>query len=219
MGIPPIVPYPMPDESTLPENRARWRPEPDRAVLLIHDMQRYFVDFLPDGDPRDTLVANIAHIRDVATRVGIPVVYTAQPGSMTRDQRGLLYDMWGPGMSADPAGRAIVPELAPEPGDLVLTKWRYSAFHRSDLERYVRDEGRDQLIVCGVYGHVGCLMTACDAFTRDIQPFLVADAIADFTPEDHRLALEYAARRCAVVLSTRQLGQRLWVERLATVRG
>jgi bifunctional isochorismate lyase/aryl carrier protein len=208
----------MPDESTLPESRATWRPEPHRAVLLIHDMQRYFVDFLPTGELRQRLVANIGRIRRLATSLGMPVFYTAQPGAMTRAQRGLLHDIWGPGMSADRAGRDIVAELAPGPADVVLTKWRYSAFHRSDLERLIRDSGRDQLVVCGVYGHVGCLMTACDAFTRDIQAFLVGDAIADFTPEDHRMALEYAAGRCAVVLSTRQLGERLSAQRLALAR-
>jgi bifunctional isochorismate lyase/aryl carrier protein len=129
-------------------------------------------------------------------------MYTAQPGAMTRRERGLLRDFWGPGMSASPTDRAIADEVAPEEGDVVLTKWRYSAFYRSDLERRLRLLGRDQLIVCGVYAHVGCLMTACDAFTRDIQPFLVADAVADFTLDHHLQALRYAADRCAVPLST-----------------
>lgn len=59
--------------------------------------------------------------------------------------------------------------------------------------------GRDQLVICGVYAHVGVLMTAVDAFTHDIETFLVADAIADFDDESHWMALEYAARRCAVL--------------------
>ncbi len=63
----------------------------------------------------------------------MPVAYTAQPGSMTDEQRGLLKDIWGPGMRAEPADREMVPELAPADGDWVLTKWRYSAFVRTDL--------------------------------------------------------------------------------------
>ncbi len=124
---------------------------------------------------------------------------------MTPEQRGLLHDFWGPGMRTDPADRDVVPELAPTADDWLLTKWRYSAFFRTDLLERMRRHGRDQLVICGVYAHVGILMTAVEAFTHDIQPFLVADAVADFSESYHRMALEYAADRCAVVTTTKSL--------------
>lgn len=117
---------------------------------------------------------------------------------MTDEQRGPLKDFWGPGMRATPQDREVVDELAPNAADWMLTKWRYSAFFRSNLLDRMRELGRDQLIVRGVYAHVGVLMSVVDAFTNDIQPFLVADAVADFSPDCHRLAVEYAAQRCAV---------------------
>lgn len=200
MGVPPIQPYPMPVE--LPDNTMSWTLRPERAVLLVHDMQQYFLDFFPSGRPPVTeLVANVARLRSAAVAAGMPVVYTAQPGGMTRGERGLLHDVWGPGMDSDPEHRRIVPEVAPRHDDLVLTKWRYSAFTRSPLERYLREHDRDQLVVCGVYAHVGCLVTATDAFSRDIEAFLVADAVADFSAEYHRMALRYAAERCAMTMS------------------
>ena len=45
-------------------------------------------------------------------------------------------------------------------------------------------------------------MTACDAFMRDVQPFLVADAVADFSRRGPRMALRWAAGKCAVVTTT-----------------
>jgi bifunctional isochorismate lyase/aryl carrier protein len=206
MGMTRIDPYPMPTEADLPTNVAAWRPDPARAALLIHDMQRYFVRAFAAGQPPVTdLLANVARIRRAARRLDLPVIYTAQPGAMSRARRGLLFDFWGPGMSAHPDDRAIVAELAPGPDDLVVTKLRYSAFHGCDLAGTIRALGRDQLVVCGVYAHVGCLMTACDAFAHDIWPFLVADAVADLGPGHHRQALEYAAGRCAVTLTTSRL--------------
>lgn len=205
-SIPVISSYPMPSEAQLPFNLAPWKVDPQRAALLIHDMQQYFVDFLvPQASPALELVANISAIRAAARRAAMPVFYTAQPGAMTRAERGLLYDMWGPGMSAEPHHRRIIAELAPQPPDVVLTKWRYSAFTRSDLAQRLACAGRDQLIVCGIYAHVGVMTTVCDAYGQDIEPFLIGDAIADFTPDYHRLAMNYVAGRCGVVLSTKQL--------------
>ena len=203
MAIPAIKPYAMP---TTARSVAPWTPDPRRAALLIHDMQRYFVDRFPAGQPPVVeLLANVAALRDAAHAAGIPVVYTAQPGVQGRPERGLLLDLWGPGMRADPAERGIVPALAPRPGDTVLTKSRYSAFHRTDLAGVLARAGRDQLVVCGVYAHLGCLLTACDAFSRDIEVFLVSDAVADFDAARHAMALEYAARSCAVTMSARRL--------------
>ncbi|MFI1206193.1 isochorismatase family protein [Streptomyces sp. NPDC020802] len=203
-GIPDIAAYPLPGEDDLPPNTARWTVRPDRAVLLVHDMQRYFLRPFADAQRRE-LTGNVVRLRERCARLGIPVAFTAQPGSMTEAQRGLLRDFWGPGMRLDPTDRAVIDELAPRADDWLLTKWRYSAFFRSGLRARMLAHGRDQLIVCGVYAHIGVLSTAVDAFTHDIETFLVADAVADFSAEEHRMALAYAARRCSVVTTTRGL--------------
>jgi trans-2,3-dihydro-3-hydroxyanthranilic acid synthase len=203
-GIPTIKPYPMPSTGELPANIAPWSGDPDRAVLLLHDMQRYFLRPFPET-VREPLLANTTALRDRAVELGVPVAYTAQPGGMTDEQRGLLKDFWGPGMRMAAGDREIVEPLTPGSGDWVFTKWRYSAFFRSDLLEKMRAAGRDQLVVGGVYAHVGVLMTAVEAFTNDIQPFVVADAMADFSEEYHRLAVRYAAERCAVVTTAKEV--------------
>jgi trans-2,3-dihydro-3-hydroxyanthranilic acid synthase len=204
MGIPKITSYSLPAATELPDNIAKWVAEPARAVLLVHDMQRFFLRPLPP-DLRKSLVEGVSTVMRACRAAGVPVAYTAQPGSMTDEQRGLLKDFWGPGMRATPEDREVVGQLAPNASDWMLTKWRYSAFFRSDLLDRMRELGRDQLIVCGVYAHVGVLMSAVDAFTNDIETFLVADAVADFSAEHHRLAVEYAAQRCAVVTTAEEV--------------
>jgi len=203
-GIPTIEPYPMPTAAELPQNTARWGVDPDRAVLLIHDMQRYFLRPVPDP-LRYTLVETIRRLRERCAAVDIPVAYTAQPGGMTESQRGLLVDFWGPGMRTSSVDREVVDALVPAPRDWLLTKWRYSAFVRTGLAERMQASGRDQIVLCGVYAHVGVLATAVDAFSRDIETTLVGDAVADFSPRHHHLALEYAAARCAVVTTAKEI--------------
>lgn len=203
-GIPAILPYPLPTGDDLPDSVASWKFDPDRAVLLIHDMQRYFLRPFP-ADTARQLTDNIAAMLDRCRAAGVPIAYTAQPGSMSVADRGLLKDFWGPGMRVAPADREVVEPLTPRPGDWLLTKWRYSAFFRTDLLERMRASGRDQLVVCGVYAHIGVLMTAVEAFTNDIETFLVADAVADFSAEQHRMALRYAASCCAVLLTTQEV--------------
>ena len=203
-GIPPISAYPLPTADDLPANIAPWTPDPDRAVLLVHDMQRYFLRPLP-GQLRSGVVRNAALVRGRFAARGAPVAYTAQPGDMTDAQRGLLKDFWGPGMRASAADKQVVGPVAPTAGDWVLDKWRYSAFHQSDLLERMHAAGRDQLVICGVYAHIGVLSTAIEAFANDIETFLVADAVADFSERHHRLALGYAAQRCAVVLTAEEI--------------
>lgn len=202
MALPGIAPYDPPDDTALPQSRGPWRPSRQRLALLVHDMQRYFCRPYPQGAPLAPVTANIARLIGAARAAGVPLFYTAQKGDQFRPDHGLQADLWGPGMSAIPEHEDILPGLAPAPGDIVLLKHRYSAFQRSNLEQLMRARGRDQLMICGIYAHIGCLATAAEAFQRDIEPFAVADAQADFTREKHDLALGWIAATCGVVLST-----------------
>ena len=207
MALPKIAPYSYREQEH--QNRVNWRVDPARAALLVHDMQRYFVrafELERDGQPLpdaqiNIAIANIRRLLDAAHAANIPVYYTAQPPRQNPADRRLLTDFWGDGLQDDENAQ-ILDELAPTEADTVLTKWRYSAFVRSPLEEQLKDLGRDQLIIGGIYAHIGCLTTALEAFMRDIQPFMVADALADFTEKEHRMACEYASGRCARVLNT-----------------
>jgi len=203
MAIPKLESYALPSVAELPTNKVKWELEPSRAALLIHDMQQYFLSFWGEDSPLvKQVVENIANLRRYCKAQGIPVFYTAQPNNQSDEDRALLNDMWGPGLNKHPEQQAVVAALAPDEDDQVLVKWRYSAFHRSPLQDILQETGRDQLIICGVYAHIGCLTTAIDGFMRNIQPFMVADGLADFSRDEHLMALRYTAGRCGRVVMT-----------------
>jgi len=206
MAIPGLNAYTLPVAADIPDNKVQWDFEPTRAALLIHDMQDYFINFWGEACPMMAqVIANIAALRRYCKQQGIPVYYTAQPQNQSPEDRALLNDMWGPGLNNYPEQQKVVAQLTPDHDDTVLVKWRYSAFHRSPLEQALKASGRDQLLICGVYAHIGCMITATDAFMRDIQPFMVADALADFSREEHLMALKYVAGRAGRVVMTADL--------------
>ncbi len=204
MAIPSISGYSL--SKVMPENRVNWSVEPNRAVLLIHDMQDYFLNFYDkESELILTLIRNIQEIKQACIDAGIPVVYTAQPGDQRQEDRALLTDFWGPGLKADDSVTRIFPAVAPTEQDIVYTKWRYSAFQRTPLKSMMDETGRDQLIIVGIYAHIGCLQTASEAFMTDIKAFMVSDAVADFSLSDHEMALNYVAGRCGYVFDKQQL--------------
>ncbi|MFT3835337.1 MAG: isochorismatase family protein [Micropruina sp.] len=198
MTLPVCIDY-EPPLHDLPVSRATWTLDAERAAVLVHDLQGYFLTPYVAGCPALTgALAATERVLRAARSAGVPVIYTAQQGDQDAAERGLQGDLWGPGMSAEPAHTAIVPAIAPVIGDTVVEKRRYSAFARTDLAD--RLAGRDQLIVVGVYAHIGVTATALDAFQREIRPFVVADAVADLGAEQHRRALEMIASCCGVVI-------------------
>lgn len=200
MAIPSIAPYPIPTGPFAAN--VTWTLQPDRAVLLVHDMQRYFIDAYDTAqEPMSTALPNMVAIRRACAAAGVPVVYTAQPGDQHPSRRGILSEFWGRGLAAGP-DEEIVPELAPHDDDIQVTKWRYSAFQRTDLRELLAQHRRDQLIVVGVYAHMGCMISATEAFMTDVAPFFVVDAMADFSRDEHQMAADYIGKRAGRVLTT-----------------
>lgn len=212
MPIPSIPPYDIPQA---PSGAAvGWTPDPDRSALLVHDMQNYFIDaYEPNQDPIRSAIANIRALVDAADDAGVPVFYSVQPPRQQSARRGLLSEFWGSGMQTERDAEVIAP-LSPRAHHHVVTKWRYSAFQRTDLGQSLAFAKRDQLLICGVYGHMGCQVTAADAFMDDIQAFLVRDAIADFSADDHARAIGWVARRAGRVLDTDDVVECLGAARL-----
>ena len=203
MAIPTLTPYQIP-EGPFPA-RVDWQLNPARAALLIHDMQNYFIDaYDTHAEPMATALPNMVAIREACASAGVPVVYTAQPGDQHPSRRGILADFWGRGLDSG-RDENIIDELAPRPGDITVTKWRYSGFQRTDLRHLLAHHGRDQLIVIGVYAHMGCMISATEAFMMDVRPFFVADAVADFTREEHEMACSYVGKRAGRILNSRNV--------------
>jgi bifunctional isochorismate lyase/aryl carrier protein len=201
MTIPRIAEYPLPESAGWPKNKVEWHLEKRMSVLLIHDMQRHFLDFYGKEDRSlKQVIANISLLLASARQHKIPVIYTAQKGDQDQVARGLLCDFWGPGMKE--VGTPIISEIGPIQGELIFEKHRYSAFFGNGLLEHMKALGRSQMLICGVYAHIGCTLTAADAFMNGIQTFMVGDGVYDFSFDSHQTALTYVASLCGKIVTT-----------------
>lgn len=71
---------------------------------------------------------------------------------------------------------AIVDELAPQPGDIVIVKTRYSGFARTPLDAELQARGIRYLFFTGIATNVCVESTLRDAFFLDYWPVLITDA-------------------------------------------
>lgn len=181
-----------------------WRVDPKRCALLIHDMQRHFLAPFAEATLAP-VVQKILDLRELCDALEIPVYYSVQPAKQSNAQRGLLLDFWGEGLQDQPERAQVLDALTPKAHHHPFDKWRYSAFAKTNFEAQLKLNKRDQLLVTGVYGHIGCHATVRDAFMRDIQGFAIGDAIADFSKAELEQALHDIAHRCGVVASTQQV--------------
>jgi len=82
----------------------------------------------------------------------------------------------------------VVDELAPQPGDHVVRKSRYSGFWGTNLDSYLRSENIRYLLFTGVATNVCVESTARDAFFSEYWPILVEDAMNHSGPDFNRQA-------------------------------
>lgn len=130
--------------------------------------------------------------------VGVPLIRSVPRPANYLKQRGLGAKLWGLGPSAEEAGSLVLPQLRNVP---CIYKRSLSAFYATDLEVELRRLGCSQLVVAGVFAGGGIVATSFDALARDIEFFVVADAVADFTEERHHSALHQIATTTGQVLS------------------
>lgn len=80
-------------------------------------------------------------------------------------------------------------DVRPLPGEPVVTKHRYSAFHNTDLDSILRAHGTRTIVLTGVATNVCVETTAREGFVRDYYVVFVADGTAAYSLEDHNATL------------------------------
>jgi len=99
-------------------------------------------------------------------------------------------------------GGADYYRIAPLPGDIQIEKALYSSFVGTDLDVQLRSRGIDTLVVVGFTTECCVDCTVRDAFHRDYNVILVADACAAYEEHLHLGALSALSKNCAILTET-----------------
>jgi nicotinamidase-related amidase len=141
---------------------------PARAALVVIDLQRGIAGAPTAPHPAGDVVAHAAAVA-VALRTagGTVVLVHVTPSADGRDALRPQTDTpaWQPGPRPQDWAE-IVPELGPEPGDLVITKRQWGAFYGTELDLQLRRRGIDTILLAGISTNVGVESTARDAYER-----------------------------------------------------
>jgi biuret amidohydrolase len=145
---------------------------PERLALVNIDVQRCFVSDSPLACPEAlALIPRINRIADVCRASGILVVHVRHVLNADSSNAGVLGEI-SPIVrqgiiAAGSESAALHPDLVVDPGDVIVEKPRFGAFHATNLEQVLRARGVDSIIVSGLATNVCCDTTAREAFARD----------------------------------------------------
>jgi nicotinamidase-related amidase len=171
------------------------------SALLVMDVQRGIVDRFGRDEG---FLARLGGAVLAARGAGIRVVYVVvgfRPGYPEVSGRNKSFAaIVGSGRFSDSdPGAAIHPAVAPEPGEVIVTKRRVSAFAGSDLDVVLRSAGVDHLILAGVATSGVVLSTVRQAADLDYRLTVLADGCLDADPEVHEVLLHKVFPRQADV--------------------
>jgi len=208
--------------------------DPSRAALLIVDMQR---DFCLPGGAFDNygidlsmyppMVGRLRLLLDGARATGVRVIHiqmTVLPERVSESGPQIRFNMrlhQGRHQAAEPLlytvkgtpGHDFVAELAPQPGEAIVQKYRSSAFWGTNLDQLLRSNGVESVIVTGCTTE-GCVeSTARDAQFSDRYVVIPEDAVASDDRSQHEASLHLMRHRFDMTTSDEILG--IWKD-LAT---
>ncbi|GAB4576434.1 MAG: N-carbamoylsarcosine amidohydrolase [Rhodothalassiaceae bacterium] len=177
-----------------------------RPALLLVDFVRAYTDpasALHAGESAERARRAAVTLLDAARRAGILIAMSRveyQPGGADgglfyRKVPALrLFDRGSP-FGAPAAG------LAPDPGEIVVTKHYASAFFGTSLASSLRAHGIDSCLIAGM-STSGCVRaTALDALQHGFLPLVVTDACGDRDPAVHEANLFDLDAKYADVIS------------------
>ncbi len=172
--------------------KIRLKNENMRALIVI-DMLNDFLDpkgVLYCGEAARKIIPEIKALLAEFRQKKEPVIYVCD----AHDPEDKEFEAFPAHCVKGTWGAEVIPELAPQPEDRLITKTRFDAFFRTELEDVLRELGVTEVWLCGVCTSICVMDTAAGAFYRGFKVVVPEKAVGDFDPEAHIFALKRMER-------------------------
>ncbi len=103
----------------------------------------------------------------------------------------------------------IAPQAGFRPGDLLVTKRQWGAFHATDLDQQLRRRRIDTILLGGIATNFGVESTARAAFDHGYKIVFVEDAMSGMSADAHNFSTRNIFTRMGRVRSTAEVLQAL----------
>lgn len=160
------------------------------SALLVMDIQNGIVSRF-SNDPG--YLERLGQVIACARQSGIPIIYvvvrfrSGYPEISARNKSFSAIKDGGFPFTEEDEATQIHPAVAPQPGDVVVTKRRVGAFSGSDLEVILRSYSAETLILTGIATSGVVLSTLRAAADLDYRITVISDCCADQDEEVHRV--------------------------------
>ncbi len=185
------------------------------VAILIIDAQEGFFE-IEYADPargkqaKKDLAENLNRLLVVARGVGIPVYHIVTELLPDRSNWNLrMKDLGSAVCIKGTPGEALIAGLQAEAQDVRITKHRYSVFFNTELEKHIRAQSINTLIMCGINTHACVRASVVDAFMRDYRVFIPVECVASYDQEQHESSLKYMAKRIAQIVPLSEMIDRI----------
>ncbi|MBF0510147.1 MAG: cysteine hydrolase [Deltaproteobacteria bacterium] len=161
---------------------------PDKA-FIITDMLNDFIDpqgTLYLGPTGEDIIAPVKNRIEEMRRQGALIIFICDAHA----EDDLEFNMFPAHAIKGQWGAEVIPALAPQPGDQIVFKTRYSSFFGTNLEQVLLREGVKEAYLAGVCTSICIIETVSDLRQRDYPTYVFADAVADFDPAAHDYSLK-----------------------------
>ena len=84
----------------------------------------------------------------------------------------------------------IIDEIYPEPGDPIVDKFGYGAFHNTNLDDLLEARHVESVLVTGTVTQICVEETARESFKRGYRTTIVSDAVSSYMADLHAAVLK-----------------------------